>query len=447
MVSIINSLGYGSGIDTQALIADLAAASRAPKAKLYDARATANQARISAVAQARASLDEFATSLAALASGGTLQSQPTTSDATIVTAVAVPGARLENFSADIRVTRLARGQVSHSAIVASASTTIAQGTLTLSVNGTSYPVVVDASNNTLGGLAAAFNATNSGVRASLVGDTGGVRLVLKGETGAAKAFTITGNPAAFNSTNLTRVQTSLDAQLNVDGLNLVRASNTVSDIIAGVTLTLVKAATSTTITLGAKRPADTLKSTLGDFVSVYNQLRTDISAARSATGGDAALRGIERQLGAILGQPVTSRGGIDTLAEIGISTNGDGTIALDAAKFDAAFAANPDAVEAIFAPTRDATRTATTDPGIAGALTALRDAAARSGGPLEGLKARLSTEASGIAKDRERMETREAAYKDRLTRQYAGLDARLSAFKATQSYLEQQVKLWSSDNR
>ena len=75
VTSIANSLGFGSGIDTAALVADLAAASRAPKAARLDALSRANQAKVSTLAQARSDLDSFANSLEALASGGTLRSQ------------------------------------------------------------------------------------------------------------------------------------------------------------------------------------------------------------------------------------------------------------------------------------------------------------------------------------------------------------------------------------
>lgn len=62
--SIASSLGFGSGIDTVALVADLAAASREPKIKRLDSLAAANQAKISALARARSDLEGFATSLA-----------------------------------------------------------------------------------------------------------------------------------------------------------------------------------------------------------------------------------------------------------------------------------------------------------------------------------------------------------------------------------------------
>jgi flagellar hook-associated protein 2 len=78
----------------------------------------------------------------------------------------------------------------HSGLLTSASNPVGIGNLTLTVGGTTHAITIDATNNSLTGLADAINASGSGVRASIVADQGQVRLVLKGETGAAKAFAL-----------------------------------------------------------------------------------------------------------------------------------------------------------------------------------------------------------------------------------------------------------------
>ena len=50
--NIANSLGFGSGIDTAALVRDLAEASRAPKVQRFEALSRATQAKVSALSQA-----------------------------------------------------------------------------------------------------------------------------------------------------------------------------------------------------------------------------------------------------------------------------------------------------------------------------------------------------------------------------------------------------------
>ena len=420
--SIANSLGFGSGIDTRALVNDLATASRLPKVQRFDALAQANTARVSAVAQARSDLDGFSTSLTALIASGTLQSQPSVSDSTIFDAKANPGARVGAFSGQIEVTLLARGQTLASAFTAAATDAVGEGTLRLTINGVDHDIVITAANNSLNGLASEFNAKNSGVTASVVSDTAGVRLVLKGPTGDANNFTVAevGGPtalAAYSSAQLNIVQSALDANFTVDGLAYTRPSNSIGDVVPGVTLTLKRAAIGTLVSMGVNRPGATLKTTVQDFVSVFNELHASLKAATTATKGDGALRTLERRLSALVSQAVTSYAPA-SLSGIGLRTNRDGSLALDSAVFDRVVAANPDAVEAIFAPTRDATRTALTDPGIGGALDAIKAEATAANGPLSGLNSRLSKEASLIAVNRSKMEARETVYRARLERQF-----------------------------
>ena len=397
-------------------------------------------------------MDSFADSLSDLSGGGTLRSQPVTSDDTAIAVAANPGTLLGNYSGEIVVSTLARSQTNYTGYLASATDPVGQGGMTLTVGTTAFPFTVDSTNDSLNGLANAINATGSGVRASVINDAGSFRLVLKGESGAAKAFTLTADAGAapglaqFATATMTVGQSASDASFTVDGVAYSRASNNFSDVVPGLTITLKKADPLETITIGATRPTDVLKQTLGDFVAVFNTLKKDAEAARLANNGNPALRAFERQLSAFISQPLTGDTNIKSLSDVGISTNRDGTIALNSAKLEAALRDHPDAVEAIFNPPRDGVRNEVTDPGITFALDALRDAAIATTGPLEQVRTALQRESENIAKNRERMEEREDSYRTRLERQYAGMDARIAALKATQSYLEQQIKLWNSGN-
>ena len=187
-----------------------------------------------------------------------------------------------------------------------------------------------------------------------------------------------------------------------------------------------------------------MRQTLSDFVSVYNTLKKDLATARTTTGGDQSLRALEVQLTALISKVVTSDPQINSLTGVGVFTNRDGSISFDSAKFEAALAANPDAVEALFSPTRDTTHTVTTDPGLSEALKSLKDAATATGGVLASVTTRLQKESQLIADARTKMEAHETAYKNRLKRQFGGMDSRIAALKATQSYLTQQITLWSN---
>lgn len=450
LTSIANNLGFGSGIDTAALVADLATASRTLKVQRFDALARANQAKVSTLAQARSDLDSFADSLASLATGGTLRSQPVTSNDSAIGVASTTGTLLGSYAGEIVVNSLAKAQTLYSGYNSSATDPIGQGGMTLTVGGTSFAITVGAANDSLNGLASAFSASGSSVQASVVNDAGNFRLVLKGESGAAKAFTLTADAGAdaglnqFTSGAMIVGQSASDAAFTVDGVAYSRPTNTLADIIPGLTVTLKKADPLAPISISSTRPTGAIKQTLADFVSVFNTLKSDTQAARLANNGNPALRSFERQLSEFIAKPLTSDANIRSLSDVGISTSRDGTIILDNAKLDSALRDFPDAVEAIFNPPRDATRTAATDPGIAFALDSLRDAAVANNGALEQVRSSLQREADNISRHRDRMEQREDAYRARLEKQYAGMDARISALKATQSYLEQQIKLWNS---
>lgn len=451
--SIATTLGVGSGIDTVKLVADLSAASRDPKVAQFDTRASANKSRISAVAQARSDLESFSTTFAELVKGGTLQSQPSVADPAAMTAVAAPGVRVGNLSAEFSIQKLAKAQSAYSAYLAGPTATVGQGAMTLTVGTQNFNITIDSTNDSLNGLAAAINASTSGVTANVLNDASGSRIVLKGQTGAAGGFTLAtvpgGDPALDRFSypgsggGLILAQAAQDAEFTVDGIAYTRPTNSVTDVFSGITLTLKKAAPGVPIAVTNGRPTDVIRQTLTDFISVYNTLKRDVVAARSSTGGDPALRALEVQITALISNTVTSDPDVNSLTDIGVFTNRDGSISLDSTKFNAALAAKPDAVEALFSPTRDATHNATTDPGLSGALQALKDSATGSGGALVSVKTRLDKETEQIADARKRMEAREAAYKTRLQRQFVGMDSRVAALKATQSYLDQQIKSWN----
>lgn len=453
VTSIASALGAGSGIDIPKLVNDLASASRAPKVARITALSQQNQARVSAVAQARADLEGFADSLEQMIADGSLRSTPTVSDDSVLSATARAGLSADSFSATIVVNSLARAQTAYSAVVADKTAAIGMGTMTLSVGGTSKTITIGATNNSLEGLATAINASGAGVTASIVADTGGSRIVLKGATGETNAFTLTADAgadpalAAFaygSGGGMTLGQSATNASFTIDGVAYSRPTNSVDDVIPGMALTLKKAAPGQPVDIGASRPLDMIRQTVGDFVSVYNQLKKSLSSAANLSGTTGSLRTLERELSDMVNKVLTSGSGISKLSDIGISSTKEGTLAVDSAKLEKALASDAGAVEALFSPRRDATHDATSDPGIAGILDAIRDKAVANDGVIGRVSKSLSDKSKSLADQLEKVEQRETAYRARLEKQYSALDVKLNAFKATQAYLEQQIKMWTN---
>ncbi|WP_447932407.1 flagellar filament capping protein FliD [Sphingopyxis fribergensis] len=449
--SIANSLGFGSGLDVKQLVTDLSNASRDPKIARMNSLNQANQTRISALAQARSNLDGFADSLGQMVSDGTLRSTPTVSDESVLGATSRAGLSADSFAATVVVNQLARAQTNYSGVVADRTAAIGAGTMTLTVGGVAKTITIGAANNSLEGLANAINASGAGVTASIIADEGGHRLIVKGPTGEVGAFTLTADAgadpglAAFSTSGgMTVGQTATNAEFTIDGVAFSRANNIVDDVIPGMSLTLKKAAPGQGVDIGASRPLDMIKQTVGDFVSVYNQLKKSLVSASSMSGATTSLREIERELSNLVNKVLSSHGSINKLSDIGISSTRDGLLSVDNAKLDKVLASDAGAVEALFNPRRDATHTELSDPGIAFALDAIRDKAVGANGAIDRASKSLDAKKESLSDQLEKIEERESAYKARLEKQYGTLEAKLAAFKATQSYLEQQIKLWSN---
>lgn len=532
---ILTSLGTGSGIDTATLVTQLVAANKDAKQTALTARQTANTAKISALATVKSGVDSFASALQTLTSGGTLATVPTTSDASVAAVSAISGGHVGDLSATLQVTRLAQAQTIEAAAVSDSGAAIGQGAMTLTTSTGSYPLTIDGGNDSLTGLAAAINGAHANVTASIVQDGTGYRLVVKGATGAGEGFSLAAADqgsglAAYQyggsaADTMTLAQGAQDAQLKLDGVTVTRSSNTVSDLVPGVSITLKDIGA---VALGATRPTDAITQAMGDFVTAYNSLRTAIDATTAAAtattdagalNGNATIRDIESMLSKLTSTTLSSYGTVSTLTEIGVSTNNDGTLTLDSAKLAATLASDPDGVEALFNPGQTSSNpllaitskmgavkpgtytlgnvtaqigsgngstppagtidgvamlaagsslvapygaasyglvvkpsgavgsaTITIDSGLYGAIFAIQSAIEASSGIVTTLQASFTTEAGNITTDQSALDTASNTYHDQLTTQFTAMQTAVTSYKSIQSYLTQQVALWTKSD-
>ncbi len=192
---------------------------------------------------------------------------------------------------------------------------------------------------------------------------GAYKLVLSGKnTGATNAFTITnsltgGTPPALTDTT----QTAINAAFTVNGLAVTSASNTVSDVVAGVTLSLTKKDPATTVTVKVERDTDKSKALINKFISAYNDLQTFAKdqttaamAGKASIGRDPLLRGLREALRSASMDEYTG-GSMTRLAEIGVGFDQAGKMVLDSEVFDDAMAASSAATCRPWFPARRAT--------------------------------------------------------------------------------------------
>jgi flagellar hook-associated protein 2 len=170
----------------------------------------------------------------------------------------------------------------------------------------------------------------------------------------------------FNTT-----QAASDASVTVDGTTFTRSSNSISDIITGVTLNL-ESLGSGTLTITTDNTAIT--GNIQDFVDAFNELtgfideQTEFNPETFATGilfGNSSVQNLETTLRRIATGQVTGTGGtFEFLSQIGITTQDDGKLALDEVKLDAALATDLDSVVSLFTSSGSATDTNVTFVGF-----------------------------------------------------------------------------------
>jgi flagellar hook-associated protein 2 len=192
----------------------------------------------------------------------------------------------------VEVANLAQTSSGYLAEITNSSDTLS-GAITLQVgSGTAKTITLSSSDNTLSGLASAINASGAGVVASVLTDSSGSRLSLtSGTSGANGDITVSNNTIADTTTSsgtlaYTSTVAGKDANLTVDGINLTSASNTVANLIPGVTFQLLAPSASgeqVQVIIGNDNSG--VESTVNQMVTDYNSL---ISAMNTQEGKDSS---------------------------------------------------------------------------------------------------------------------------------------------------------------
>lgn len=400
MTSIVSSTG-SSGLPIDSLVNAMMTSAQQPITQIQTQVSTYN-AKLSAYGTLKSGLSTFQTAMDGLSNPGKFNAQSVTlTDSNSISATADGSATNGNHS--ISVSQLATSQRITTSAYTDASTTFGTGSLKISfgtytpANGSTaasftentsksaITVNIDSSNNTLSGIRDAINAQNASVTASIVNDGTGNRLVITSmDTGAANSLKIDvtdndGNntdgsglstfaydPTASSGSgkNLSELQAAQNALLTVDGLNISKASNSITDVIQGVTLNL-KAVTSTTNSMTIATDNSAIKSSVQSFVDAYNKLNTSlrnltkfVDGGSSANGpllGDSVARDVTVKLGLMMSRVSPTAGTYRTLSDIGVTVGDGGVMTLDDTKFQKAMTNSPSDVAKIFSPSASST--------------------------------------------------------------------------------------------
>ncbi|PRD65295.1 flagellar filament capping protein FliD [Malikia granosa] len=388
----LSSAGIGSGLDVNSIVTQLMSLEQRPLTALTTKQSD-YKAKLSAFGTIQSGISSFQTTLKKLSDPKNLQiTKATAADATVLGTSGGAGAVPGDYS--IEVSKLAQsqklasaGQLNAQAVVGTGTLTFDFGTISGGTLGTdgkyvgagftsngagSKQVTIDSSHNTLDGIRDAINAANIGITASVINDGSSTpyRLAFSNsQTGEASSMkiSVSGDAALGNLLNhdpsgsqaLTQTVAAQNAELKVDGLAISKASNTISDVVPGVTLTLKKTNAGSPTNLSVTRDIDTVKANVQEFVDGYNKLTAslknlssyDIASKKGAAlYGDSSVRSMLGQLrGMVTGTLTGGASSLTRLSDAGVSYQADGTLKLDNTKLQKVIDTQFDQLPGLFA--------------------------------------------------------------------------------------------------
>lgn len=473
-MATIASLGVGSNLDLDTLLTNIVAAEKEAPQALITNRQNLATATISALGTLKSKLTAFQDAQTKLKSTTFFAGKTATSSNTDAFTVSAKSTA-DAGSYDISVINLAKANKIASGNFATTSTTVGNGTLAIGVGGTTFNVTVTAGvNDTLAGIRDSINnaTTNAGVKASILTVSDGAggtvsKLVLSANsTGATSQISVAVTDSDGNNTDNTglsqlyylksdagshfsEVSAAQDAKITVDGFEATSNTNQFTDVVTGVTITALKGATdpldvstAQTGTLSITSDTTSIKTAITSFITTYNDLTKSInglttpstdSTATSNSGalsGDSSLISIRSQLKRVIADPVSGAPlDFNSLAFLGISTNQDGTLALDDAKVTDALSTRPDDVKTLFSGT----------DGVSGKLDTLITGMVGSGGVLQTRTDSLNTQLRQLSDQQSALNSRIDSLTARYRAQFTALDSLVSQLNSTGSFLTTQL--------
>jgi flagellar hook-associated protein 2 len=439
-----------SSLDVNSIVTQLMELEKRPLTVL-DTKEASYQAKISAYGTVKSSLASLQSAVQTLTQPNTFKTLGiTSSDLTVVSGSANTEAAPGTYN--VVVDQIAKAHaVRSNGAYASTSASFNTGTLSIKVgSGSAVNIDITGSNNSLSNIRNAINNSGAGVSATIVNDGTNQRLVLTSKTmGSTGAITVTASDSGSGGTNaltdlasasLVEIQPAEDAEFTVNGLSVVRNSNTISDVVQGLTLTLGKEGNSTVTVAKNATPA---VNAVTAFVTAYNAVVAQNSAltaydagneAASILTGDATVRSIQSKLAGLVNSSVSGvSGDISRLSQVGVSLQKDGTLKLDTSKLTAALNDSDKDVASLF------TQTTSGNKGIAVQFNDWLNQATGTGGILASRIDGLTDSIDGLDDRRDAINAKLVTIEARYRKQYSALDALISSMSSTSSFLEQQL--------
>ncbi|MFK7988477.1 MAG: flagellar filament capping protein FliD [Sandaracinaceae bacterium] len=439
MSSGISFSGLATGIDSASIISQLMQLERQPIARLEDKqRIYSSQA---------SKLRSFETKMKALQDAaeklgegeGIRPMQVSSADESVVKASITSGASVG--PTEINVTALAASEKTFSDGVADASATLLgsglSSTLSITVGTDDAVDIAIDDTDTLESLVGKINDSGADVTAGIVFDGTDYRLRVAGnDTGLDRGITFAESTSVLGLDNpANELQAASDAVFTVDGLPMTRSSNSFSDAVPGLSMTLNGVSDGATTTqVNVERDDSAQQESVQAFVDAYNSVMTSLNAEFTYTGsprgpeslsGDFTLRSVQSRLRSFVGTSVAgTSGAFQTLASIGIETKQDGTLELDAGELTDAMNSDAEAVTALFAGNGSGVE------GFVSGFDDLIEALAGSDGALNSRIDSLEGRSSDLDDQIDRLELRLDDTETRLRNQFSVLEQTVSGMQS-----------------
>lgn len=467
----ISNLGVGSGLDLTTLYNNLETAENTKLTTITNQKTTYT-AQLSAYGKLQSALTNLQTATTALGKTSTWNSTSVNGTNTAFSATTSSDATVGNYA--VNVSQLAKAQVLMSSSFDSnteklgATTTDNTRMITITQPGTTTPLKVSLSDSdtTLTGIANAINKAGGNVTATVMkADDSDYRLMLTSKsTGTQYDMTVTvsGDDTLqqkighdSNNTGLTVQTASKNALVSINGVQIERSGNTITDALPGVTLTL-KTKSTADETLDITRATDANSTAVNNWVNAYNSLQSTIasvtkyvavdagadnqSASNGALLGDANVRTIQSQLRSLLTD--VQGGTFKIMAQLGITQNpvigtdgSTGTLKVDTAKLSKALTDNPQAVQDYFIGDGKTTGLATK---MNNALASMLSTATGKTGIIQNAQDGINKTIKTLDQRYTDMEATIEATMARYKSQFTALDTMVSKLNSTAAYLTQQ---------
>lgn len=473
-MATISSPGLAtSGLDVKSIIAQLVKLEEKPLDTLKVQKATV-ETKISAFGQIKSLVSTLADAAGKLTSvTGWNAVATTSSDSKYVSATAIGGTLPTTFSVEVQ--GLAKAQATASAALLPVGGALGAGTLRLELGqwsvapasftpGAGAPVDISISaSDTVNDIASKINGTNAGVTASVLKDASGERLLLRSKsTGLESGFRLSvmeggdtdiasaGNTDATGLSRLvagsTVTQVAANATAKVNGIPVSSATNTFENTISGVTFKAEQVNTAP-IEIGVAKDNTALQKNVNDFVTAYNAVNsilneaTKYDAANKSAGllqGDTTAVALQNSLRSAIQAMTGDKAGFQRLADVGITLQRGGDLAVDSTKFTKAMNENMEDVKNLFRNPGPGT-----SMGVAARVKALTTDLLGTNGFFKSKDDTLQLSLKRNAKDQVTAQDKIDAFEKRITARYNALDTQMASLNGLNAYIAQQVTTWN----